>query len=81
MLPALRALLAVAAAAPPAATKGPSAILSIIIDDMGWYDSQPHNPDSPTPALGTLASEGVLLERMYAYVFCSPTRRYFCTEP
>ena len=62
-----------------AAQKGPKAILTIIIDDMGWYDSQPHNPASPTPTLGKLAADGILLERQYAYVFCSPTRRSFVT--
>ena len=44
-----------------AAQKGPKAILTIIIDDMGWYDSQPHNPASPTPTLGKLAADGILL--------------------
>ena len=34
-------------------------------DDMGWYDSQPHNPTSPTPTLGQWAKEGILLERHY----------------
>ena len=62
-----------------AAQKGPKAILTIIIDDMGWWDSQPHNPASPTPTLGRLAADGILLERQYAYVFCSPSRRSFVT--
>ena len=48
----------------PAAT-GPHTILSVIIDDMGWYDSQPHNPGAPTPTLGAWAKEGILLERQY----------------
>lgn len=45
----------------------PRAILSIIIDDMGWHDAQPHNPGSPTPTLGALAAQGILLERHYTY--------------
>eukprot|EP01052_Picozoa_sp_SAG31_P019266 SAG31_NODE_1398_length_8501_cov_5.407046_6_plen_83_part_00 len=57
--------------------KGPQAILTVVIDDMGFFDAQPHNPRSPTPTLGTLAKEGILLERHYTYVFCSPTRRSF----
>ena len=62
------------AAAPPPPT-GPKVILTVVIDDMGWHDAQPHNPQSPTPTLGALAAEGILLERFYTYVFCSPTRR------
>ena len=45
----------------------PRAILSIIIDDMGWHDAQPHNSGSPTPTLGALAAQGILLERHYTY--------------
>eukprot|EP01051_Picozoa_sp_SAG22_P026507 SAG22_NODE_8397_length_659_cov_1.194643_1_plen_65_part_01 len=47
------------------AQKGPKAILTLLIDDMGWWDSQPHNPASPTPTLGRLAADGILLERQY----------------
>jgi hypothetical protein len=56
---------AVAATSPASASQGPKTILSVIIDDMGWYDSQPHNPTAPTPTLGAWAKEGILLERQY----------------
>ena len=58
---------------------GPKVILTVIVDDMGWYDSQPHNPLSPTPNLGSLAKEGLTLDRHYTYTYCSPTRRSFVT--
>jgi hypothetical protein len=54
-----------AAASPASASRGPKIILSVIIDDMGWYDSQPHNPTAPTPTLGAWSKEGILLERQY----------------
>ena len=56
---------AVAATSPASASQAPKIILSVIIDDMGWYDSQPHNPTAPTPTLGSWAKEGILLERQY----------------
>lgn len=57
----------------------PKVITSVIIDDMGYYDSQPANPESPTRNLGRLAAEGIVLSRMYTYSYCSPTRRSFVT--
>ena len=51
---------------------------------MGWYDSQPHNPTSPTPTLGQWAKEGILLERHYvcespqAAADCSQALLCFC---
>ena len=57
----------------------PKVILSVIIDDMGFYDSRPTNPNSPTPTLNALAQEGVFLNRHYTYSYCSPTRRSFLT--
>ena len=57
----------------------PRVILSVVIDDMGFYDAKPNNPNSPTPTLNALAEEGVFLSRHYAYSYCSPTRRSFLT--
>ena len=45
---------------------------------MGWYDSQPHNPTSPTPTLGQWANEGILLERHY--VCESPQAAADCSQ-
>ena len=67
MLRTAALLLAGVIALAPAAAKGPTTILSVIIDDMGWYDSQPHNPTAPTPTLGAWAKEGILLERQCAW--------------
>ena len=52
-------------------------IVTIVIDDLGHYDTAVYNPASPTPALKALADGGVRLGRHYTYKFCSPTRRSF----
>eukprot|EP01046_Picozoa_sp_COSAG06_P077002 COSAG06_NODE_24849_length_651_cov_0.731884_1_plen_66_part_10 len=41
----------------------PSAIFTVLIDDLGYSDTQigGRNPKSPTPTLGQLAKEGVVL--------------------
>ena len=59
------------------ATTGPATIVTIVIDDLGHYDTAVYNPNSPTPALKALADGGVRLGRHYTYKFCSPTRRSF----
>lgn len=42
------------------------------MDDLGYYDSQIHNPDSfMTSHLGDLAKAGITLERHHAYIYCS----------
>jgi hypothetical protein len=45
--------------------------------DLGYWDTQVHNPVSPTPTLGALAKEGIVLNRHYVFRYCSPTRRAF----
>eukprot|EP00041_Stephanoeca_diplocostata_P013943 m.249525 g.249525 ORF g.249525 m.249525 type:complete len:537 (+) comp19525_c0_seq2:91-1701(+) len=56
----------------------PKAILSIFIDDLGFYDTSVYNPDAPTPHLQELSHEqGMILHRHYVYKYCSPTRRAF----
>ena len=56
----------------------PPHLLSIIVDDLGWYDSQIHNPDSfMTENIGRLAQQGITLMRHHTYFYCSPTRRSF----
>lgn len=52
--------------------------MSIFIDDLGFYDTQVYNENSPTPHIGELAhAEGMILLRHYTYKYCSPTRRAF----
>jgi arylsulfatase A-like enzyme len=60
----------------PNATQLPH-IVSLMIDDLGHYDTQVHNPDAPTPTIGELVKQGINLERFYVYSYCSPTRRSF----
>merc|ERR1719265_1661785 len=51
-----------------------------MIDDLGYYDTQVYNPQSYSPTIGQLAKEeGLILERHYVYMYCSPTRRSFTT--
>ena len=48
------------------------------IDDLGYGDTQIINPNSwMTPTFGSLAKEGVVLERHHTFMYCSPTRRSF----
>ena len=49
-------------------------VVYFLVDDLGWHDVPWHNPTLKTPTLSRLASEGVILERFYAYRFCSPSR-------
>ena len=46
----------------------PPHVLSIIVDDLGRYDTQVTNPAAPTPTIGRLAKEGIKLDRHYAYM-------------
>ena len=50
----------------------PSAIFTVLIDDLGYSDTQigGRNPKSPTPTLGQLAKEGVVLTSHYVYKYC-----------
>ena len=50
-------------------------IVTVITDDMGFADTQVHNPDTPTPQIGELAREGLVLMNLHTYLYCSPTRR------
>ena len=51
-------------------------IMIVLMDDVGWYDTQINNPDADaTPHIGELADAGIRLGRHYAYTVCSPTRR------
>eukprot|EP00039_Didymoeca_costata_P008916 m.118640 g.118640 ORF g.118640 m.118640 type:complete len:528 (+) comp14282_c0_seq1:62-1645(+) len=54
-------------------------VLFLLIDDLGRYDTQVTNPASPTPVIGKLAQEGIILDRHYVYMYCSPTRRSVMT--
>jgi arylsulfatase A-like enzyme len=57
------------------AREPPEVVMLVLIDDLGFADIQPNGPWSPTPHIGALAKEGVLLANMHAYKYCSPSRR------
>jgi arylsulfatase I/J len=53
-------------------------ILYILADDFGWANADwhrsPSHQEKATPFLNTLVKEGVELDRMYSFKFCSPSR-------
>mmetsp|Transcript_33133 Transcript_33133/g.100191 ORF Transcript_33133/g.100191 Transcript_33133/m.100191 type:complete len:713 (-) Transcript_33133:78-2216(-) len=71
------AALAVCALGVPAAPATKPHFLTVLADDLGYWDTTVHNPDSPTPNIRTLFEEGIVLERHYVFRYCSPTRRAF----
>eukprot|EP01047_Picozoa_sp_COSAG01_P040237 COSAG01_NODE_3372_length_6178_cov_83.041125_5_plen_93_part_00 len=46
---------------------------------MGFHDTSVHNAAAPTPHITNLVRQGVVLQRHYVYMYCSPTRRSFLT--
>jgi arylsulfatase B len=79
MLPlvAAGAVTGVAAAAvqhEPAAAAAKPHLLYALVDDLGWYNVQLHNPKIRTPHFVELRSQGILLDRHYTFKYCSPSR-------
>lgn len=66
---------------PPPAPPNPNAprphIVMVIADDLGFYDTEVYNENSPTPNLLALSKSGMRLDRHYVFRYCSPTRRSF----
>jgi arylsulfatase A-like enzyme len=54
-------------------------IVFVLVDDLGWGDVAYHNSEIATPNIDALASQGVRLERAYAFPICSPTRAALMT--
>ncbi|MEO0795200.1 MAG: sulfatase-like hydrolase/transferase [Verrucomicrobiota bacterium] len=59
-------------------------VLLIIADDLGRdslavYNDEPSASIPPTPAIDSLAANGILFNRAYAYGTCSPTRASILT--
>ena len=51
-------------------------IITLVVDDLGFHDTQIHNPASfMTPHFGELSKQGITLMRHHTYKFCSPTVR------
>ena len=59
----------------------PPHIISILQDDLGFFDSGVHNPISEqwTQNITSLAKQGVVLNYHYSHWHCSPSRRSFLT--
>lgn len=72
MLLAASVAFAAAAAAP---AKKPH-IVVICVDDLGWngFGFNSENAEVVTPHVDALAKQGLILDRHYAYRFCSPSR-------
>ena len=54
-------------------------IVLILADDMGWSDPGGYGSEIPTPALDTLARQGMLATRLYTASRCSPSRASIMT--
>lgn len=58
-------------------------IVTITADDWGYSNFAPHRAtptnEVVTPRMDALAAEGILLERHYAFMYCSPSRSAFHT--
>jgi arylsulfatase B len=69
--------LASSLASPGAAARSKPHVLFLLADDLGHYNVGWHNRNTSecaTPTLNGLAQDGIVLERHYAYKFCSPSR-------
>ena len=49
-------------------------IVFILVDDLGWADISLRGAPIDTPAIDSLFSEGLTLDRFYTTPICSPTR-------
>ncbi len=54
-------------------------ILLIMVDDMGYTDTQPYGGEINTPAIDMLAKKGMLFTDFHTSVSCSPTRSMLMT--
>lgn len=54
-------------------------IVLILADDMGWSDPGCYGSEIPTPALDTLARQGMQATRLYTASRCSPSRASIMT--
>ena len=54
-------------------------IVFVLVDDWGFADVGFHNPKLKTPNFDELAKTGLLLNRHYVYMYCSPSRTSLLT--
>lgn len=62
----------------PSLANRPNIVL-ILADDMGWSDPGCYGSEIPTPALDSLARQGMLATRLYTASRCSPSRASIMT--
>ncbi|QDS89040.1 Arylsulfatase [Rosistilla ulvae] len=83
MLPALAGLLECSTASAQRdqadATPPQKNVVILLADDLGWGDVGFHGGVAETPNIDRLASEGLELDRFYAYPACSPARAAMLT--
>lgn len=49
-------------------------LVHVVVDDLGWHNTQLSNPEVISPNIVALQRSGITLERHYVYRYCSPTR-------
>ena len=79
MRPLLAAAGLVGVAAPSRGTPAPHLFIALV-DDLGYANVGFHNPQQISPEIDRLAqTEGVVLEAMYTFRYCSPSRSALMT--
>src|SRR5260221_6920009 len=80
LIPSLALLAALATGARAADPPKPNLVI-ILMDDMGYGDIAPFNPQckNRTPNLERMAREGMKLTSFYACPVCTPSRAQFLT--
>ena len=58
--------------------KKPNVII-FLVDDLGWADISLRGADIDTPAIDSLFTDGMTMDRFYATPICSPTRAALMT--
>jgi arylsulfatase A-like enzyme len=70
-----------AAASTCAFAAPPKVILHITVDDLGWHNVDWHrnatDPERVTPNMLALAKGGVILDQLYGFRMCTPSRTSF----
>lgn len=54
-------------------------VIILLADDLGWADVGYHGSDIETPAIDSIAEQGMRLERFYVNPICTPTRASLLT--
>ena len=58
----------------------PPHLMVMLVDDLGYHNVGFHNPQQRSPEIDALATqEGIILEALYTFRYCSPTRSSLMT--